>query len=158
MGTSDRAAGSCPAKAGALDDEIEERHGFDESGPLDRGARFRTLVLSADDDEQARNAGHMHMEVVHAGDEGNEFTKIYAVAPEIAHELALLENQPENLAAWLAGKGCKLDCEDGPAVVERRADGDIRETWYRDGHWHRTDGPAWSSAPPTVRHSSKIIS
>jgi ankyrin repeat protein len=131
-----------PGESRTLDGEIEERHGFDDSGPVDRGARFHALVLAADEDEEARTAGRVHMEVVHAGDEGNEFTKIYAVAPEIARELALVENKPENLAAWLAGKGCKLDCEDGPAVVERRADGEIRETWYRDGHWHRTDGPA----------------
>ena len=131
-----------PGESQALEAEIKERHGFDDSGPLDRGTRFRPLVLAADDDEQARNAGRVHMQVVHAGDEGNEFTKTYAVAPAIAREIALAESKPENLAAWLASNGCKLDCEDAPAVVERRGDGEIRETWYRDGHWHRTDGPA----------------
>jgi hypothetical protein len=57
---------------------------------------------------------------------------------------ALDENKPagQELAAWLADKGCKLNCEAGPAVVERRADREIRETWYRDGHWHRNNGPA----------------
>jgi hypothetical protein len=131
-----------PGESRTLDGEIEERHGFDGSGPLPGGTRFHTLVLAADEDEQARNAGRVHMQVVHAGDEGNEFTKTYAVPAPITREFALVENKPENLATWLAGKGCKLDCEDGPAVVERRPDGEIRETWYRDGHWHRTDGPA----------------
>jgi hypothetical protein len=133
-----------PGESQALDQASEEKHGFDESGPLERGTRFHSLVLAADEDGQARNAGRMHMQVFHAGDEGNEFTKIYAVPAEIAGELALVENQPvgRDLARWLAITGCKLDCEDGPAVVERRADGEIRETWYRDGHWHRNDGPA----------------
>lgn len=131
-----------PGESQTLDGEIAERHGFDGSGPLPGGTRFHTLVLAADEDEQARNAGRVHMQVVHAGDEGNEFTKTYAVPAPITREFALVENKPENLATWLAGKGCKLDCEDGPAVVERRPDGEIRETWYRDGHWHRTDGPA----------------
>jgi hypothetical protein len=76
--------------------------------------------------------------------QGAEITYIFAVSEEISHEL--VRQMPKlagnDLVAWLDGKGCKLDCPDGPAQVRREADGSSSDVYYRDGELHREDGPA----------------
>jgi hypothetical protein len=48
----------------------------------------------------------------------------------------------KDLSDWVETNAGKLHSADGPAVIERDADGSIGESYYNDGKLHRVDGPA----------------
>jgi hypothetical protein len=95
--------------------------------------------------------------------DGIETTRIYAITDDIGRELCgtrdwlggCLKLTGKDLMAWLAHKGCRLDCAHGPAVVRRSSDGSLYEEYCRDGKLHREDGPAvvWRSATGATEES-----
>jgi hypothetical protein len=89
---------------------------------------------------------------VRYSDTGVEFTKIYAVTQDIWRALEQVRTKPagEELGAWLENQGCKLDCSDGSAHVERSADGvTYYEGYYRAGRLVKGQRSA-PFAPPAM--------
>jgi hypothetical protein len=72
---------------------------------------------------------------------------IYRLSEETFHSMQSWKAKTAHptdraLSDWLGAHGGKRHCENGPAVVERKADGSIFEMYYIDGVQHRADGPA----------------
>lgn len=84
--------------------------------------------------------------VVSYKENDTDVTASYAASEQILHEAELWELQTispsaKAFAAWLWEHGCKLDCQDGPALIERSAKG-THEQYYENGLLNRSDGPA----------------
>jgi hypothetical protein len=86
-----------------------------------------------------------HITVTHE-ERGTEITCIYAISEDVRREMEAWSSKknPTNrdVLVWLVNKGCGLDSANGPAYVQRDADGSTVEQYYRDGKLHRDDGPA----------------
>lgn len=94
----------------------------------------------------------LHLVVAYKEDKINR-TKSYAVSEQVLQEAELWEATAKevcakNLVGWLHEHGCKLDCQDGPAVIARGDDGSMYEEYYRDGKLDRRDGPAITVRTP----------
>lgn len=81
-------------------------------------------------------------------DNGTDVTAIYAVSEKTLRKEQIWAQQQQTppsgdqVAVWLKNHGAKLDCPNGPALVERYADGSTYEAYFRNGQFDRRDGPA----------------
>ena len=78
---------------------------------------------------------------------GADITATYRVSEETLRLARSWQAQTPNptakdLSDWLENNGGRLHSTDGPAVIEREADGSTCESYYTDGKRHRADGPA----------------
>ncbi len=75
-----------------------------------------------------------------------DITASYAASEQVLQEAELWELKTisptaKAFVAWLKEHGCKLDCQDGPALIERSVKG-MDEQYFENGQLHRSDGPA----------------
>jgi hypothetical protein len=81
-------------------------------------------------------------------DDGATINATYRVSEQTWHCAQSWQAQTPGATAWdlfdrLDNHGCKLDREDGPALIEHKPDDGLTYTaYYVDGKLHRTDGPA----------------